>query len=111
MRITAEIERRGLKIAAVGIPKTIDNDIHFIDRSFGSIARTRRVDVIRSGAWRAMGARYGIRARSSSWDAIPASSPARRRSRLPMSTWSSSRRSRRLEGEGGVTPTWMRARA
>jgi 6-phosphofructokinase 1 len=30
-----EIQRRGLRIAVVGIPKTIDNDIHYCDRSFG----------------------------------------------------------------------------
>jgi 6-phosphofructokinase 1 len=30
-----EIEKRGLKIAVVGIPKTIDNDIAFIQKSFG----------------------------------------------------------------------------
>ncbi len=30
-----EITRRGLKIAVVGIPKTVDNDLEFIDRSFG----------------------------------------------------------------------------
>jgi 6-phosphofructokinase 1 len=34
-KIVAEIERRGLLISVIGIPKTIDNDIHFIDRSFG----------------------------------------------------------------------------
>lgn len=33
--IEQEIERRGLKIAVIGIPKTIDNDINFIDKSFG----------------------------------------------------------------------------
>lgn len=33
--IAEEIERRGLKIAVIGIPKTIDNDISFIDKSFG----------------------------------------------------------------------------
>jgi 6-phosphofructokinase 1 len=33
--IANEIERRGLKIAVVGIPKTVDNDLQFIDRSFG----------------------------------------------------------------------------
>jgi 6-phosphofructokinase 1 len=33
--ISEEIKRRGVKIAVVGIPKTIDNDISFIDRSFG----------------------------------------------------------------------------
>jgi 6-phosphofructokinase 1 len=34
-RISAEIKARDLKIAIVGIPKTIDNDIPFIDQSFG----------------------------------------------------------------------------
>ena len=33
--LTAEIERRGLKKAVVGIPKTIDNDIMYLDKSFG----------------------------------------------------------------------------
>ena len=33
--ISAEIEGRGLKIGVVGIPKTIDNDLSFIQRSFG----------------------------------------------------------------------------
>lgn len=30
-----EIERRGLKISVIGIPKTIDNDLDFIQTSFG----------------------------------------------------------------------------
>lgn len=33
--IGEEIKRRGLKIATVGVPKTIDNDLSFIDSSFG----------------------------------------------------------------------------
>jgi 6-phosphofructokinase 1 len=33
--IVEEIRRRGSKIAVVGVPKTIDNDISFIDMSFG----------------------------------------------------------------------------
>ena len=33
--ITEEITRRKLKIAVVGIPKTIDNDIAFVDMTFG----------------------------------------------------------------------------
>ena len=33
--IVKEIERRGLKKAVVGIPKTIDNDIRYLDKSFG----------------------------------------------------------------------------
>lgn len=35
MRIAEEIERRNLKIAVIGIPKTIDNDLSFIEKSFG----------------------------------------------------------------------------
>jgi len=35
MQLGAELERRALPIAVIGVPKTIDNDIHFIDRSFG----------------------------------------------------------------------------
>ncbi|MBQ0052598.1 MAG: ATP-dependent 6-phosphofructokinase [Treponema sp.] len=33
--VAREIEKRGLKVAVVGIPKTVDNDFVFIDRSFG----------------------------------------------------------------------------
>ncbi len=33
--IAEEIEKRGLKIAVVGVPKTIDNDLSYIERSFG----------------------------------------------------------------------------
>lgn len=33
--IGEEVKRRGLKIAVVGVPKTIDNDLSFIDSSFG----------------------------------------------------------------------------
>jgi len=35
MAIAREIERRGLKISVIGVPKTIDNDFSFLDRSFG----------------------------------------------------------------------------
>ncbi|XP_071929772.1 ATP-dependent 6-phosphofructokinase 4, chloroplastic-like isoform X2 [Coffea arabica] len=33
--ISKEVEKRGLQVAVVGIPKTIDNDIAVIDKSFG----------------------------------------------------------------------------
>jgi 6-phosphofructokinase 1 len=33
--IYGEIRRRGLPIAIVGVPKTIDNDIPFVDKTFG----------------------------------------------------------------------------
>jgi len=36
MAIMEEIEKRNLKIAVIGIPKTIDNDINYIERSFGT---------------------------------------------------------------------------
>ena len=34
-KIAETISERGLKISVVGIPKTIDNDIHLVSRSFG----------------------------------------------------------------------------
>jgi 6-phosphofructokinase 1 len=61
MQIVAEIEKRGLSIGVVGVPKTIDNDIHFIDRSFGfESAYSAAVDVIRAARVEATGARDGI---------------------------------------------------
>src|SRR6478735_2539736 len=60
-QLIAEIERRKLPICVVGIPKTIDNDIHFIDRSFGfESAYSAAVDVIRAARAEAIGARDGI---------------------------------------------------
>ncbi|MEN9579133.1 MAG: hypothetical protein RJA70_2142 [Pseudomonadota bacterium] len=35
LKLTEEIARRKLPIALVGIPKTIDNDLSFVERSFG----------------------------------------------------------------------------
>jgi 6-phosphofructokinase 1 len=61
MTLVAEIERRKLSIGVVGIPKTIDNDIHFIDRSFGfETAFSSAVDVIRSAHVEARGALHGV---------------------------------------------------
>ncbi|HEU4577798.1 MAG TPA: ATP-dependent 6-phosphofructokinase [Polyangiaceae bacterium] len=61
MSLVAEIQKRGLLIGVIGIPKTIDNDIHFIDRSFGfETAFSAAVDVIRSAHVEATGARNGI---------------------------------------------------
>ncbi len=34
-KIAEEIEQRNLKISVIGIPKTIDNDIYLVSRSFG----------------------------------------------------------------------------
>jgi 6-phosphofructokinase 1 len=61
MRLVAEIDRRGLAIGVVGVPKTIDNDIHFIDRSFGfETAFSAAVDVVRGAHVEAKGAHNGI---------------------------------------------------
>ena len=35
LALAREIERRALKIAVVGIPKTVDNDIEFVEKTFG----------------------------------------------------------------------------
>ena len=35
MEVVRVLDERGLKVAVVGIPKTIDNDIPYIDQSFG----------------------------------------------------------------------------
>lgn len=59
--IWEEIKKRGLKIGVVGVPKTIDNDISFVDKSFGfetAVAESRRV--IYSAHVEAVGFRYGI---------------------------------------------------
>ncbi len=43
-----EIKKRGLKIGVIGIPKTIDNDLSFIQRSFGfDTAVSMAVQVVR----------------------------------------------------------------
>ena len=59
--ITAGIMKRGLKIAIVGIPKTIDNDLNLIQKSFGfdtAIAQT--VHAIQCAHVEAKGAFNGI---------------------------------------------------
>lgn len=59
--IAEEIGRRGLKIAVIGIPKTIDNDISFIEQSFGfETAVTEAVRATGSAHNEATGARNGI---------------------------------------------------
>ena len=61
MRISAEIARRGLRISVIGVPKTIDNDVPFIDRSFGYVsAYSAAVDVISSARVEAVAARDGL---------------------------------------------------
>ena len=59
--ICEEIEKRKLKIAIAGIPKTIDNDINLIDKSFGfETAFSIANDIIRNAHNEAAGAFNGI---------------------------------------------------
>lgn len=59
--ITEEIEKRKLKIAVVGIPKTIDNDINYIEKSFGfETAFSIANQIIRDAHNEAQGAFNGI---------------------------------------------------
>ncbi len=47
LEISREVRRRGLPIAIVGVPKTIDNDISYVDRTFGvATAIERATDVL-----------------------------------------------------------------
>jgi 6-phosphofructokinase 1 len=47
LAIADEIEKRKLKVSIVGIPKTIDNDLLYIDRSFGfETAVARAADAV-----------------------------------------------------------------
>ncbi len=59
--IAGEIGRRGLKISVIGIPKTIDNDISFIQQSFGfDTAGSEARRAIYAAYSEAVGARNGI---------------------------------------------------
>jgi 6-phosphofructokinase 1 len=59
--IVEEVRRRGLDIGVIGVPKTIDNDISFIDRSFGfetAVSEAHRA--IDAAHTEAEGARNGV---------------------------------------------------
>jgi 6-phosphofructokinase 1 len=59
--IALEVARRDAKIAIIGIPKTIDNDIKFVWQSFGfvtAVAEAQRI--IGCAHNEATGARYGV---------------------------------------------------
>ncbi|MBN2497923.1 MAG: ATP-dependent 6-phosphofructokinase [Deltaproteobacteria bacterium] len=56
-----ELARRDLKIAVVGVPKTIDNDICFVSRTFGfDTAVSTAVESLRCAHVEAVGAPNGI---------------------------------------------------
>ena len=59
--VSNECRARGLKISVVGIPKTIDNDLHFVGRTFGfETAVAASIPAIRSAHAEALGAYHGI---------------------------------------------------
>lgn len=61
LSITEEIERRGLKIAVVAVPKTIDNDVPYTSRTFGfETAYSVAADAIRAAHVEATGAFNGV---------------------------------------------------
>ena len=60
-RISEEIANRGAKVGVIGIPKTIDNDILFLSRSFGfSTAVSCASDVIGCAHVEANGAQTAL---------------------------------------------------
>jgi 6-phosphofructokinase 1 len=59
--IAEEVDKRRLKIALVGIPKTVDNDFILIDRSFGfNTAVDKAVEVVAAAHMEAVSAIHGI---------------------------------------------------
>lgn len=59
--VSNECRRRGLKISVIGIPKTIDNDLHFVGRTFGfETAVAASIPAIRSAHSEALGAYNGV---------------------------------------------------
>jgi 6-phosphofructokinase 1 len=61
VKIADTIEKRGLKISVVGIPKTIDNDIFMVSRSFGfDTAVDVATQAIKGANREAEGYPYGI---------------------------------------------------
>jgi 6-phosphofructokinase 1 len=60
-KIAAEVRNRGARISVIGIPKTIDNDINYLSRSFGfNTAVSRAADVIAAAHVEATGAPNGV---------------------------------------------------
>ncbi len=60
-KIHREIGRRGMRVAVIGIPKTIDNDIAYVEKAFGlETAFSVAADSIRSAHTEAHGAPNGI---------------------------------------------------
>lgn len=61
LEIAEEAEKRGMKISVVGIPKTIDNDLSFIHKSFGfETAVAKAVEAVHAAHMEAKGAIHGV---------------------------------------------------
>jgi len=61
LAIAEEIRRRNLPIGVIGIPKTVDNDVSFVQQSFGfhtAVSQTRTPIV--GAHWEAKGVRNGV---------------------------------------------------
>lgn len=60
-KLTAEMKKRNASIAVIGIPKTIDNDLNLIEKSFGfDTAIEKTVEAVRCAHVEAKGALNGI---------------------------------------------------
>ena len=60
-KIVQEIAKRNLRISVIGVPKTIDNDINFIDQSFGfETAVFKATEAIQCAHTEALGYKNGI---------------------------------------------------
>jgi len=61
LTISEEVKKRGLRIAVVGVPKTIDNDLSFVQKSFGfDTAVSKAVDAVSAAHVEAFCAVNGI---------------------------------------------------
>ena len=61
LEIAEEVKRRKLPIAVIGVPKTIDNDISYVERTFGlETAFSIAAESIRAAHTEAIGAPFGI---------------------------------------------------
>jgi 6-phosphofructokinase 1 len=61
VKIADAAGRRGIKLSVIGVPKTIDNDIPYIDQSFGfQTAFTRATESIKSAHTEASSTPHGV---------------------------------------------------
>lgn len=59
--ISQEVKKRNIKLSIIGVPKTIDNDIYFVPKSFGfDTAVSKATEAIRCAHTEAQGAPNGI---------------------------------------------------